>query len=180
MTTVLPNEHCVEINDYKLRKRKALWTQILESNNHYNCQWAQLGDLHGAIGDPLILTRAVVVGSNKEIITRLLFVLSYFIRCSASSFYDVKQEIIDFEDILAENGENSLNLSNEFLNCIDDTQREINIFDLNTSSPIHHHHRRPNNESFNKKLDICELNGVDEEEDEDNKKKSSRDNIYVR
>lgn len=144
---MFPNEHSLELNDYKLRKRKALWTQYLESNNPYNPQWAQLGDLHGAIGDQLVLTRAVVIGSNKNLIMRLLFVLSYFIRCSASCFFDVKQEEFDFETLEQNNKKHtsaihadqhcsSILSNDEFTNCInDDSQREIHIFDLN-SSPI--------------------------------------------
>jgi len=181
LITILPNENCLEEEiDYNLRKRKALWTQLLESSNPYNTQWAQLGDLHGAInGEPSILTRAVIIGNNKEIIIRLLFVLSYFIRCSASSFFDVNQEKFDFDTIKI--ADDSLNISNELLNCTnDDTQREINIFDLN-SSPIHrhhhhhHHHQHNGNESFKIKID----------EFDDNKcksliKTSSRDNSYIR
>jgi hypothetical protein len=167
LTTILPNENCLDEEiDYNLRKRKALWTQLLESNNPYNTQWAQLGDLHGAInGEPSILTRAVIIGNNKEIIIRLLFVLTYFIRCSASSFFDVNQEKFDFDTIKI--ADDSLNISNEFLNCInDDTQREINIFDLN-SSPIHRHNQN-GNESFKIKSDESLI------------KTSSRDNSYIR
>ena len=39
-------------------------------------------DLYGAIGFPLKLSRTVVVGKKQDIIRRLLYVLSYFIRCS--------------------------------------------------------------------------------------------------
>ena len=78
-----------------------------------------------------MLTRAVIIGSNKDLIIRLLFVLSYFIRCSASCYFDVKQEEFDFE-LLKTTTDSSFNsqLSNEH-----DESREINIFDLN-SSPV--------------------------------------------
>lgn len=41
-----------------------------------------VGDLYGAIGSPVRLTRTVVVGKRKELVQRLLYVLTYFIRCS--------------------------------------------------------------------------------------------------
>ena len=40
------------------------------------------GDLYGAIGSPVRLSRTVVVGRRQEMVQRLLYVLTYFIRCS--------------------------------------------------------------------------------------------------
>ncbi len=40
------------------------------------------GDLYGAIGSPVRLSRTVVVGRRQELVQRLLYVLTYFIRCS--------------------------------------------------------------------------------------------------
>lgn len=40
------------------------------------------GDLYGAIGSPVRLSRTVLIGRQKELVQRLLFVLTYFIRCS--------------------------------------------------------------------------------------------------
>eukprot|EP01135_Chromosphaera_perkinsii_P001918 Nk52_evm67s212 gene=Nk52_evmTU67s212 len=48
----------------------------------YNPLWAQLGDLYGCIGSPVSLTRTVVVGKKADTVCRLLYLLSYFIRCS--------------------------------------------------------------------------------------------------
>lgn len=39
-------------------------------------------DVYGAVGDPPLLTRVIVVGKRKKLIENLLTVLSYFIRCS--------------------------------------------------------------------------------------------------
>lgn len=41
-----------------------------------------LGDLYGAIGSPVRLTRTVVVGKQKDLVQRILYVLTYFLRCS--------------------------------------------------------------------------------------------------
>lgn len=79
-----------------LRKQRAHWTSILEKTNPYNPLWAQLGDLHGAVNHPLRLVRTVVIGKNKEIVERLLVLLSYFIRCGNSSYYDISAENFDF------------------------------------------------------------------------------------
>lgn len=40
------------------------------------------GDLYGSIGSPVRLSRTVVVGRRQELVQRLLYVLTYFIRCS--------------------------------------------------------------------------------------------------
>ena len=93
----LPNQQ--QQNSNLLRKQRANWTTILEKTNPYNPLWAQLGDLHGAVNHPLKLVRTVVVGKNKELIERLLFLLSYFIRCSNSSYFDISAENFDFEKL---------------------------------------------------------------------------------
>lgn len=41
-----------------------------------------VGDLYGAIGSPVRLSKTVVVGRRQELVQRLLYVLTYFIRCS--------------------------------------------------------------------------------------------------
>ena len=85
----------------------------------------------------MVLTRTVIVGSNKDLIKRLLFVLSYFIRCSASCYFDVKQEEFDFELLkLNTSNINSSALTTQLSTTdYDDSQREISIFDL-YSSPV--------------------------------------------
>lgn len=40
------------------------------------------GDLYGAIGSPVRLARTVVVGKRQDMVQRLLYFLTYFIRCS--------------------------------------------------------------------------------------------------
>ena len=40
------------------------------------------GDLYGAIGSPVRLSRTVVLGRRQDLVQRLLYVLTYFIRCS--------------------------------------------------------------------------------------------------
>lgn len=96
--TILPaNESKLPMTkNSKLRKQHANWTSILEKTNPYNPLWAQLGDLHGAVNNPLKLVRTVVVGKNKETVEKLLNLLSYFIRCGNSSYYDISPENFDF------------------------------------------------------------------------------------
>nr|XP_014428448.1 folliculin-interacting protein 2 isoform X2 [Pelodiscus sinensis] len=55
---------------------------LLAKSHPYNPLWAQLGDLYGAIGSPVRLTRTVIVGKHKELVQRILYVLTYFLRCS--------------------------------------------------------------------------------------------------
>lgn len=40
------------------------------------------GDLYGAIGSPVRLSKTVVVGKRQDLVQRLLYFLTYFIRCS--------------------------------------------------------------------------------------------------
>lgn len=111
-----------------LRKQKAHWTRILEKVNPYNPLWAQLSDLHGAVNQPLKLVRTVVVGSDRALVEQVLFLLSYFIRCGNSSYYDIVQENFDF---------NRLNDIDENVNSLDTTtaDKEVNIAEL-TFDPI--------------------------------------------
>ncbi|XP_016136207.1 folliculin-interacting protein 2 [Sinocyclocheilus grahami] len=55
---------------------------LLAKSHPYNPLWAQLGDLYGALGSPVRVCRTVVVGRKRELVQRVLYVLSYFIRCS--------------------------------------------------------------------------------------------------
>lgn len=69
-------------------------TQLLEKENYklseisksypYNALWAQLGDLYGAITNPIKLSKTIICGSegNVRTIEKLLNMLTYFIRCS--------------------------------------------------------------------------------------------------
>ncbi|XP_026183814.1 folliculin-interacting protein 1 isoform X2 [Mastacembelus armatus] len=65
-----------------LEKHSSQSVDMLAKTHPYNPLWAQLGDLYGAIGSPVRLSRTVVVGRRQELVQRLLYVLTYFIRCS--------------------------------------------------------------------------------------------------
>uniref|UniRef100_A0A8C1URS8 Folliculin interacting protein 1 n=1 Tax=Cyprinus carpio TaxID=7962 RepID=A0A8C1URS8_CYPCA len=65
-----------------LEKHSSQSVDMLAKTHPYNPLWAQLGDLYGAIGSPVRLSRTVVVGQRQELVQRLLYVLTYFIRCS--------------------------------------------------------------------------------------------------
>ncbi|TTU76953.1 Folliculin-interacting protein 1 [Bagarius yarrelli] len=78
--TVMPNGQ-PPIKTF-LEKHSCTSVDMLAKTHPYNPLWAQLGDLYGAIGSPVRLSRTVLVGRQKELVQRLLYVLSYFIRCS--------------------------------------------------------------------------------------------------
>uniref|UniRef100_A0A8C4KDC0 Folliculin interacting protein 2 n=1 Tax=Dromaius novaehollandiae TaxID=8790 RepID=A0A8C4KDC0_DRONO len=78
--TVMPVDH-PPIKAFS-EKRTSQSVNMLAKSHPYNPLWAQLGDLYGAIGSPVRLTRTVVIGKRKELVQRLLYVLTYFIRCS--------------------------------------------------------------------------------------------------
>lgn len=48
----------------------------------WSCLLSCLGDLYGALGSPVRVCRTVVVGRRRELVQRVLYILSYFIRCS--------------------------------------------------------------------------------------------------
>ncbi|NXO48477.1 FNIP2 protein, partial [Aramus guarauna] len=78
--TVMPVDH-PPIKAFS-EKRTSQSVNTLAKSHPYNPLWAQLGDLYGAIGSPVRLTRTVIVGKRKDLVQRLLYVLTYFIRCS--------------------------------------------------------------------------------------------------
>ncbi|XP_051994069.1 folliculin-interacting protein 2-like isoform X2 [Xyrauchen texanus] len=63
-------------------KHASQTADLLAKSHPYNPLWAQLGDLYGALGSPVRVCRTVVVGRRRELVQRVLYVLSYFIRCS--------------------------------------------------------------------------------------------------
>ncbi|GAB1598979.1 folliculin-interacting protein 1-like isoform X2 [Argonauta hians] len=63
-------------------KHSAKWLDALARTHPYNPLWAQLGDLYGSIGNPLRLSRTVVTGKKADLVSKILHILSYFIRCS--------------------------------------------------------------------------------------------------
>ncbi|XP_066135976.1 folliculin-interacting protein 2 isoform X2 [Saccopteryx bilineata] len=78
--TVMPVDH-PPIKAFS-EKRTSQSVNMLSKSHPYNPLWAQLGDLYGAIGSPVRLTRTVVVGKQKDLVQRILYVLTYFLRCS--------------------------------------------------------------------------------------------------
>ncbi|KAK7113591.1 folliculin-interacting protein 1-like isoform X2 [Littorina saxatilis] len=80
VATVTPGD-CTPSKTY-MDKHSAKWIDTLAKTHPYNPLWAQLGDLYGAIGNPLRVARTVVVGRKAELVNKFLHVLSYFIRCS--------------------------------------------------------------------------------------------------
>ncbi|KAM9332524.1 folliculin-interacting protein 1 isoform 2-T2 [Pholidichthys leucotaenia] len=65
-----------------LEKHSSQSVDMLAKTHPYNPLWAQLGDLYGAIGSPVRLSRTVIVGRRQDLVQRLLYILTYFIRCS--------------------------------------------------------------------------------------------------
>uniref|UniRef100_A0A8C5ZV77 UDENN FNIP1/2-type domain-containing protein n=1 Tax=Marmota marmota marmota TaxID=9994 RepID=A0A8C5ZV77_MARMA len=78
--TVMPVDH-PPIKAFS-EKRTSQSVNMLAKTHAYNPLWAQLSDLYGAIGSPVRLTRTVVVGKQKDLVQRILYALTYFLRCS--------------------------------------------------------------------------------------------------
>ncbi|XP_033103120.1 folliculin-interacting protein 1-like isoform X2 [Anneissia japonica] len=103
--TVMPAG--VTPNRAYLDKHSSTFLDTLAKSHPYNPLWAQLGDLYGSIGYPVNIAKTVVVGKKSEVVCRLLFILSYFIRCSeVYEKHEVREEIpmeykpiISFDDV---------------------------------------------------------------------------------
>lgn len=72
--TVVPEE-----DDTKLHHCDVL--SALSQSHPYNPLWAQLSDLQGALGFPPKIAKTVIVGRSEAQISKVLSVLTYFIRC---------------------------------------------------------------------------------------------------
>ncbi|CAD5225766.1 unnamed protein product [Bursaphelenchus xylophilus] len=60
-----------------------LGTSVIDASGHpYNVRLAQLMDLFGIVGGGDKLAKTVIIGKNPHLISEILFVMSYFIRCS--------------------------------------------------------------------------------------------------
>ncbi|XP_049297417.1 folliculin-interacting protein 2 isoform X1 [Anopheles funestus] len=66
-----------------IRREKTRMNEIT-ANHPYSVLWAQLGDLYGAVGFPMKLSKTIICGSSQlsNMLDKILNVLSYFIRCS--------------------------------------------------------------------------------------------------
>ncbi|KAL3982033.1 Folliculin-interacting protein middle domain family protein [Acanthocheilonema viteae] len=49
----------------------------------YNAQLAQYMEISGSVGGAARLARTVIIGNDMKLITHLLYILTYFVRCSA-------------------------------------------------------------------------------------------------
>uniref|UniRef100_A0A670YEH0 Folliculin interacting protein 2 n=1 Tax=Pseudonaja textilis TaxID=8673 RepID=A0A670YEH0_PSETE len=78
--TVMPVDH-LSIRVF-CEKQASPSVNMLAKSHPYNPLWAQLGDLYGAVGSPVRMTRTVIVGKHKDLVQRILYVLTYFLRCS--------------------------------------------------------------------------------------------------
>ncbi|KAG0165439.1 Folliculin-interacting protein 1 [Apophysomyces sp. BC1015] len=62
---------------------------------NYDPLWAQLSDLYGYVGTPSRITRTIVVGRRANIVRRILYILSYLIRCN--EVYENLQSLSDVD-----------------------------------------------------------------------------------
>lgn len=84
-----------------VRQNKAKLAEISKFHP-YNVLWAQLGDLHGSIGNPPKISTTVVCGTDSQTLNKVLNILTYFIRCGeirrVSSTHFIEKDAIN--DIL--------------------------------------------------------------------------------
>ncbi|XP_066487766.1 folliculin-interacting protein 2 isoform X2 [Tiliqua scincoides] len=102
--TVMPIDH-LPIKSFS-EKHASQSVNMLARSHPYNPLWAQLGDLYGAIGSPVRMARTVIVGKRKDLVQRLLYVLTYFLRCS-----ELQENRLTWSEKVGK-GEQALNGSN--------------------------------------------------------------------
>ncbi|XP_063166647.1 folliculin-interacting protein 2 [Candoia aspera] len=80
VSTVMPVDH-LPTSAFSEKHASPSMNRLAKSHP-YNPLWAQLGDLYGAVGSPVRMTRTVIVGKRKDFVQRILYILTYFLRCS--------------------------------------------------------------------------------------------------
>lgn len=81
------------VSPYDAIDKEECSSKKLDIRRPYNALRAQLTDLCGSIGYPPRSARTIITGSkNQQFITRLLSVLTYFVRCGDVSKNDYKYE----------------------------------------------------------------------------------------
>lgn len=81
VATVMPSGTGVAKPSY-LDKHTTNSLDVLAKCHPYNPLWAQLCDMYGAVSAPRKLTRTIIVGQNANLVVELLYLLTYFLRCS--------------------------------------------------------------------------------------------------
>ncbi|KAK4298705.1 hypothetical protein Pmani_028960 [Petrolisthes manimaculis] len=66
------------------------WVEQLAESHPYSAVWAQLCELSGAVGYPPRTARTLLLGSDTHLLSQLLTVLSYIIRCSQVVEQDIQ------------------------------------------------------------------------------------------
>ena len=82
----------------------ASYSQALFHNYNFNF----FSDLCGAVSDPLTICRTVVVGKSASLVCRLLYLLSYFIRCSEIEEQGIFKNIMETQFKLDEPEESDI------------------------------------------------------------------------
>lgn len=90
VSTVVPSQSDRD-NSY-LNKHASNSYMTLAQSHPYNPLWAQLADLYGVIGSPPHTAQTVIVGRKSSVVYQLLYILSYFIRCTHIIEFDSSLE----------------------------------------------------------------------------------------
>ncbi|ORY06943.1 hypothetical protein K493DRAFT_332904 [Basidiobolus meristosporus CBS 931.73] len=103
----------------------------------YNPLWAQYSDLYGNTGNPPKLCRVIVVGTNATFVKRILYILSYLLRCN-EVFENVEEYVVDDYD--SQSDSSSIPRENLDSPLYGDTQPFSTI--LNLSGSTEHSNRK--------------------------------------
>ncbi|KAI9013355.1 folliculin-interacting protein middle domain-containing protein [Phycomyces nitens] len=66
-------------------------------HGNYDPLWAQLSDMYGYVGTPSRITRTIVIGQKASTVRRILYILSYLIRCN--EVYENFESLLDPEAV---------------------------------------------------------------------------------
>ncbi|XP_075232420.1 folliculin-interacting protein 1 [Lycorma delicatula] len=150
--TVVPDEG----KDMSNKRNNHDMLSALSQSHPYNPLWAQLSDLQGALGFPPKVVKTIIIGQSEVLISKVLSVLSYFIRCG-QIFYTPEERLEDpSEDCLLEAIINSkLNPSE---NEISNKNDLVDIQQQDSQTIMCH----STNTSLSKRKNFCHLNSLNE------------------
>ncbi|VDN02992.1 unnamed protein product [Thelazia callipaeda] len=110
VASVAPPEHCEDLH-------RSLLMGTTGSSDclryPYNAQLAQYMEVSGSVGGATRLARTVIVGNDMKLVTHLLYILTYFVRCSAIQLdekkahqWDSQPEMKSFSPICCHENDN--------------------------------------------------------------------------
>ncbi|CAF1037199.1 unnamed protein product [Adineta ricciae] len=129
-------------------KAKADYVHSLQNFLQYSPLWGQLIDLFSAYSQPPYICRTVLVGSDSSLLTRLIYLLSFFIRPSYLTYTIPNSNLSDHHD------EQNRSYKKIRLYIDELIAESTQIQDIEPYSPVHSIHDETEEQNFEDDIDI--------------------------